>query len=345
MKRIVSSILSVVLCLTVLSGCGDGNGVSGVQGAGYDASEVVMTIDGREITTDEYRYFIAQSAVTELSSRKPDFDGNFSAVDWNEKVDGDKTLSDVIREKAIDDLKGTVVIANLGSKNGVSLTDDEKSQADTMIGQVKTQQGEEALKLALRQMGVSSEESFKKIYELTTLYSKVEEDFGKERAKYIDAKLEDVLKQYKSEEMITAQHILIMNESEKHSDPKAVIDKVHSRAAAGEDFNALMTEFNEDPGESDGGYTFGKGYMVPEFETAAFALDYNQISDVVQSDYGYHIIKRIVGLAEYRAYLLDGAQTEENTDAINKISVADVMNDIYKVTEELNKIMGGSNNG
>lgn len=345
MKRIIGLVLTMALCLTVFSGCGGGNGTAGVQDAGYDASEVVMSIDGREVTTDEYRYFIVQAATTELSSRKPDFDGNFSAVDWNEKVDGDKTLADAVREKAINDIKGTVIIANLGSNKGVSLTDDEKSQADSMIGQVKTQQGEETLKLALRQMGVSSEESFKKVYELTTLYSKVEEDFGKERAKYIDGKLEDALEQYKSDEMITAQHVLIMNESEKHADPKAVIEQVHGRAVAGEDFNALMAEFNEDPGESEGGYTFGRGYMVPEFEAAAFALDYNQISDVVQSDYGYHIIKRIVGLAEYRAYLLDGVQVTENADAINKVSVADVMNDVYNVTEELNKIMGGSTNG
>lgn len=65
------------------------------------------------------------------------------------------------------------------------------------------------------------------------------------------------------------------------------------RARAGEDFAKLAKEYSDDPGSKDTGgeYTFARGKMVPEFEAAAFSLNTNQVSDIVQTQFGYHIIK------------------------------------------------------
>ncbi|MDD2481873.1 MAG: peptidylprolyl isomerase, partial [Lutispora sp.] len=85
---------------------------------------------------------------------------------------------------------------------------------------------------------------------------------------------------------IKASHILMENQEEAK--------KILERAKAGEDFNELAMEFSIDPSakENSGelGY-FSVGDMVPEFEKAAFALEPGQISDLVQSDFGFHIIK------------------------------------------------------
>ena len=65
------------------------------------------------------------------------------------------------------------------------------------------------------------------------------------------------------------------------------------RARAGEDFAKLAKEYSEDPGSKDKGgeYKFPRGQMVPEFEAAAFSLKTNQVSDIVTTSFGYHIIK------------------------------------------------------
>lgn len=66
------------------------------------------------------------------------------------------------------------------------------------------------------------------------------------------------------------------------------------RALAGEDFGALAKEFSEDPGSKQNGGLYvnvTRGKMVPQFEGAALKTKPGQISDVVETDYGFHIIK------------------------------------------------------
>jgi len=72
------------------------------------------------------------------------------------------------------------------------------------------------------------------------------------------------------------------------------IDDILKRARAGEDFAVLAAQYSEDPGSKDNGGElppFGHGEMVPQFEAAAFSMKTNTISDVVTTDYGFHIIK------------------------------------------------------
>lgn len=100
------------------------------------------------------------------------------------------------------------------------------------------------------------------------------------------------------QESVKASHILIR--VEKESDEAAGQDALKKteallkRARAGEDFAALAKENSEDPSAAqnsgDLGY-FSKEQMVPEFSEAAFALKVGDISNVVKTPYGYHIIK------------------------------------------------------
>jgi parvulin-like peptidyl-prolyl isomerase len=80
-------------------------------------------------------------------------------------------------------------------------------------------------------------------------------------------------------------------------DPKqarATAEELVRRARAGENFDALAKEYSTDPSNKDKGGDlgwFGRGRMVKAFEDAAFALQPGQVSDVIQTQFGYHIIK------------------------------------------------------
>lgn len=107
---------------------------------------------------------------------------------------------------------------------------------------------------------------------------------------------------FEQPEQVRAAHILLMTvdpatraelSDEKKAEKKKQIEGILKRAKGGEDFGKLAKEFSEDPGSKDNGgeYTFPRGQMVPEFETVAFSQATNGISDVVTTQFGYHIIK------------------------------------------------------
>jgi peptidyl-prolyl cis-trans isomerase D len=99
---------------------------------------------------------------------------------------------------------------------------------------------------------------------------------------------------YQTEDQVAASHILFKTGPDK--DEEAVRKKaeaVLAQAKAGADFAELAREHSEDTSAENGGDLglFGRGQMVPEFETAAFALQEGEVSDLVRSTYGFHIIK------------------------------------------------------
>lgn len=161
----------------------------------------------------------------------------------------------------LDDIKAEL------AKNGVTL-DDFKVQLKRNLGIERLIDGE------MKTAGVSSEIS------------------DEDAQKYYD----ENKAQFSREEQVRASHILIKTDGLDDAGKaaaKAKIEDLLKRARGGEDFAELAKEYSEDPGsKAQGGeYVFGRGRMVKEFEDAAFSLEDGKTSDVVQTQYGYHIIK------------------------------------------------------
>src|SRR5499427_1842364 len=119
-------------------------------------------------------------------------------------------------------------------------------------------------------------------------------------SKATDDELRQYYEQHKDEytlpERAKAQHILFKTQGKTPEEIEKIKEKargVLERAKKGEDFSSLAKQYSEDSTAAAGGDLgdFGHGQMVPEFEKAAFSLGVGAISDLVQTQFGFHIIK------------------------------------------------------
>jgi peptidyl-prolyl cis-trans isomerase C len=124
---------------------------------------------------------------------------------------------------------------------------------------------------------------------------------------------------YVAEEQVRARHILIKvpPEASPADDAKlkSKADGALSRAKQGEDFAALATELSDDGSRESGGDLgfFPRGRMVPAFEEVAFTLQPGQTSEIVRTQFGYHIIK-VEERKTGRALSFDEAKTQVKDD-------------------------------
>ena len=139
---------------------------------------------------------------------------------------------------------------------------------------------------------------------------------------------DEELRQYFADNYIAAKHILISTVDSTtgetirtDAEAKAEAQKILDRINAGEDYDALMNEYSEDPGLSGNpdGYIFTDGDMVTEFYDGAKALAEDEVSGLVKSSYGYHIIKRVP---------LDVDGQLENYKSLLTTAVAGTMDDL-----------------
>lgn len=224
---------------------------------------------------------------------------------------GEQVLNALISEKIIE-----LEI----EKQNIELTDEEiEAELDEMK---EYYGGEEEFNNALTYFGYDIDDIKQNIVtnlqleKLLEPYVEITED---EMKAYFDTN-----KSYlDEEEQVKASHILV--------ETKEVADEVKAKLDAGADFAELAKEYSKDTANSsiggDLGY-FGKGKMVAPFEEVAFALGLNEISDPVETEFGYHLIK-VEDHKEAKEAVYD-EHKESIKDSIFQQKMGDAYNEWYQ---------------
>lgn len=141
---------------------------------------------------------------------------------------------------------------------------------------------------------------------------------------------EENQQQYSTPEQVRASHILLKTEGKDEAVVQKQAEDLLAKLKAGADFAALANKFSEDEANNKKGGDldfFGKGQMAPEFEKAAFATEPGQISDVVKTQFGFHIIKttekrapQTRSLDEVRAQIEDQLKWQRAQDEAQRIA-------------------------
>jgi peptidyl-prolyl cis-trans isomerase C len=210
----------------------------------------------------------------------------------------DNSKLPAIRKEVLEGLIDRELLFQQSRKEGIKV---EETAVNDRLGTLKGRfPSEDQFEAALKGMGLTLADLKTQIKEGMAIKYLVEKRFEEgtsvsdEEAKaYYDGNP----KEFMRPEQIQARHILIKvspkaDESEKAAARKK-IEEIQAKLKKGEDFEALAKEFSEGPSSTKGGDLdwFERGRMVKPFEEAAFALKPGEVSEVVETQFGYHLIK------------------------------------------------------
>jgi peptidyl-prolyl cis-trans isomerase D len=136
----------------------------------------------------------------------------------------------------------------------------------------------------------------------------------------VAARYQQNIAMYETPEQVRASHILFKTEGKDDAAVKKTAEGVLKQVKAGQDFAKLAKQYSDDGSKDQGGDLdfFGRGRMVKEFDETAFSMKPGQISDLVKTEFGYHIIKvtdrrdkATRTLADVKAVLEDQIKSEK----------------------------------
>ncbi len=298
-----------------------------------EASAAVMTVNGEPVDPGAFAFVAndfaskyAQSLV--LMGAVPDVE-KFKWTDKDPNFDG--TYQDYVKFSSVEDIVPRYALLAEGKRRGVTLSDEDKQGVQEWVKSVQGSASDKEFEKNLAAVGCPGIGALKAFREISVLEAKIYEDFRNNPEKY--ATREQLLAA-DERELVTVKHILISFDPENTGAPVTDEMKTEARARAeevlakvneGQDFDALIEEYNDDPGATEEGYTFADdGTMVPEFAAASFALEIGKTSGLVETSYGYHIIKRLdraVSITDYIVLLNKNAKVKINSSIFDKIGI------------------------
>jgi peptidyl-prolyl cis-trans isomerase C len=204
----------------------------------------------------------------------------------------------VVERDILDELIGRELLRQEGSKH---IPADIDKKVQEQIDQVTAQVGgEEQLKKTLAETGITPDEYAKRVRDNVIIRVAIDSLVDKEvkiAPEEVRAYYDKNPDQFKQPETVRASHILIRcapdATDEVKKEKRTQIESVRALVKGGEKFADVAKKFSEDPGSAPNGGDlgfFGRGQMVPEFDAAAFSLKTNEVSDVITTQFGYHVL-------------------------------------------------------
>ena len=275
-------ICSLVLATALMLACTSSHTPSAEEKKDNASGEKVAAVDGTVIT-------------------RADFDremGRANAMFTQTGQTPDPSQLAKVKQDVLENLIAMEVLYNESQKQGLKAEDEAVTkQLDTLKQRFPAEAG---FKETLSKMNMTEDAVKSQIKRQLTVQQLIEKEVvqkitipEKESQDYYNGHPE----QFKKPDQVQASHILITvdpkadeaKKKEAHKKAEDILQKLQK----GGDFAALAKEFSQCPSAANGGDLghFGRGQMVKPFEDAAFAMKPGEISKVVETNFGYHIIK------------------------------------------------------
>jgi parvulin-like peptidyl-prolyl isomerase len=211
-----------------------------------------------------------------------------------------------ILEMNADKLAERKLLLDSANEQGISIGD---GQVDSILqAQYEKHGGEAKFVEYLENNGVTIE-VVKEDITKSVIVTKYMEDVLANESEVSDEDLQNNYRQLtQQDQTATVQHILLLTQNKPNTEKATIYNKMKkilTKARAGEDFGMLAQTYSEDPGSKDRGglyEDFTRGTMVKPFEDAAFSVPVGGLSDIIETRYGYHILKVINRKRETRSF-------------------------------------------
>ena len=303
MRKWTGLLLSLVLLGSLLAGCSGKHSaeisyVYQVTGGQISSNDEILSVNGKKINAQYFLYWLGNSIDYIEAYTLAD------NIDWSQEYEG-RPMEDYLIDDAVQAITQYQVILDKAKEYGYKLEPaDEEELANTREYYVDYFGGEEAYQRQLASEGLD-EELFTKLNTVPILYRKIYAAFLSADGPFVPSD-EEFSRFLSDNGYIRAKHILLSTQddegnplsdverSRKYQEAKDILFQLNFATDLEETFDTLMQERSEDNGLTvyPGGYTFRRGEMVAPFEDTAYSMEPGQLSEIVESDFGYHIILR-----------------------------------------------------
>ncbi len=259
--------------------------------AGVPGDFPLFTINGQAVPARTYLYWLCDNIAY--------LQANYAlAPDWG----ADAELTDYVKSDTLNATIYSVLLPEKCAELGFELSEDQRTKLENNLTLTATMMGgEEVFAEELRKAGLTRS-LFYDVCATPYYYDLLQNSLFS-----TPPTEQQILDYAEQNDLLCAKHILLLTQDMTTGEPlpeseitaqkelaETILAQLKTSSNLAADFDALMHQYSQDGGlaTSPAGYTFTAGEMVPEFESATRALKVGQVSDIVESVYGYHIILR-----------------------------------------------------